>query len=624
VTTLAICQGSSQIIDSDSATGIQWYKDGVAIPGGNSQSYTATQSGVYTAQLNALGCHSQFGRDVTLTVNPIPSAPTINAGSATTFCQGGSVTLTSSSASGNQWFLNGNPIGGATNQTYSATASGNYTATVTSLGCTSPASNTISVTVNPIPSAPTISGNSSFCAGGNTTLTSSSASGNQWLLNGTPIGGATNQTYVATTGGNYTVTVTALGCTSAQSAAKVVTVNPNPDATITAPVSVFVGSTGNVASVANAGAGATYAWSITNGTITGGAGTNSITFTAGSTGTLTLNVTVTTSAGCSDAKSANVTVSPVTVTSVTPANGPFFGGQPVTVHGTGFNTGATVTFGGAAATSVVVVNSTTITCKTPAHAVGPVNVTVTNTNATSGTLTNGYTYRPQQFDPNGDNTVDPSDIFYLVNFLYLNGHAPIGAAGPVASGDANGDGIVDPADIFYTVNYLFGTGPRPWALPGHSTSTSAGQLNGAISLGQPRLSNGRYVIPVSVTMASGSDAPQAMAISVRIDGNATVRRVGSAAGLNALFEITRQSADAINYLVSFDEKTPLVLGSDGSAVIAEIELAPRTRGAIELDPSLTILTNADGTVSATVRNGKLLLHGTTITSNARTKGMNEE
>src|SRR5207248_2233923 len=36
-TSFAICQGSSQIIDSDSATGIQWYKDGVAILGANSQ-----------------------------------------------------------------------------------------------------------------------------------------------------------------------------------------------------------------------------------------------------------------------------------------------------------------------------------------------------------------------------------------------------------------------------------------------------------------------------------------------------------------------------------------------------------------------------------------------------------
>ena len=55
---------------------------------------------------------------------------------------------------------------------------------------------------------------------------SSSASGNQWYLNGNLIGGATNQTYNATAGGDYTVTVTASGCPSAASAPTTVTVQP--------------------------------------------------------------------------------------------------------------------------------------------------------------------------------------------------------------------------------------------------------------------------------------------------------------------------------------------------------------------------------------------------------------
>ena len=48
--------------------------------------------------------------------------------------------------------------------------------------------------------------------------------------------------------------------------------------------------------------------------------------------------------------------------------------------------------GGTAATNVTVVNSTSITATTAAHAAGAVNVVVTNTDAQSGTLTNGYTY----------------------------------------------------------------------------------------------------------------------------------------------------------------------------------------------------------------------------------------
>jgi hypothetical protein len=47
--------------------------------------------------------------------------------------------LTSSSASNNQWYLNGNPIPGATGQVYFATGPGSYTVVVTdpSNGCSS-------------------------------------------------------------------------------------------------------------------------------------------------------------------------------------------------------------------------------------------------------------------------------------------------------------------------------------------------------------------------------------------------------------------------------------------------------------------------------------------------------
>src|SRR5580693_5541082 len=81
-----------------------------------------------------------------------------------------------------------------------------------------------------------------------------------------------------------------------------------------------------------------------------------------------------------------------TVTGVNPNNGPAAGGTPITISGTNFVTGATATLGGTAATNVVVVNSTTITAKTAAHAAGAVTVTVTNPDTQSGSLTNGYTY----------------------------------------------------------------------------------------------------------------------------------------------------------------------------------------------------------------------------------------
>ena len=81
-----------------------------------------------------------------------------------------------------------------------------------------------------------------------------------------------------------------------------------------------------------------------------------------------------------------------TVTAITPNSGSTDGGTTVTITGTGFLAGATVKLGGTSATSVAVVNSTSITAVTPAHAAGAVSVQVTNTDAQSGTLTNGFTY----------------------------------------------------------------------------------------------------------------------------------------------------------------------------------------------------------------------------------------
>jgi len=80
-----------------------------------------------------------------------------------------------------------------------------------------------------------------------------------------------------------------------------------------------------------------------------------------------------------------------TISSVSPSSGSTSGGTAVTITGSNFISGTTVTFGGTAATNVKIVSSTSMTAMTPAHAAGAVNVVVSNTNG-SNTLTNGFTY----------------------------------------------------------------------------------------------------------------------------------------------------------------------------------------------------------------------------------------
>jgi plastocyanin len=66
----------------------------------------------------------------------------------------------------------------------------------------------------------------------------------------------------------------------------------------------------------------------------------------------------------------------LSVTDVSPTAGVIAGGTQITISGTGFESGATVTVGGVAATNVTFVNSATITATTPPHAAGSVDVVV--------------------------------------------------------------------------------------------------------------------------------------------------------------------------------------------------------------------------------------------------------
>jgi hypothetical protein len=96
---------------------------------------------------------------------------TASAGGPTTFCSGGSVSLTANSGTSYQWKLNGNNISGATSQTFNATQSGGYTVTVTGGGNCIATSSPVTVTVNTIP-ATTIAavGPTTFCASGSAIL----------------------------------------------------------------------------------------------------------------------------------------------------------------------------------------------------------------------------------------------------------------------------------------------------------------------------------------------------------------------------------------------------------------------------------------------------------------------
>lgn len=131
------CQGGSVSLSSSSSNGYSWSTSAT------SQSITVSQTGTYTVTVsNVNNCTASASQSVT--VNPNPATPTITPSGATTFCQGGSVTLSSSSANGYSW------SNSSTSQSITVSQTGNYTVTISNANnCTASASQT--VTVNPLP-----------------------------------------------------------------------------------------------------------------------------------------------------------------------------------------------------------------------------------------------------------------------------------------------------------------------------------------------------------------------------------------------------------------------------------------------------------------------------------------
>ena len=233
----------------------------------------------------------------------------------------------------------------------------------------------------------TISG-TNFVSGATATLGGTAAT-NVVVVNSTTI----TATTAAHAAGAVTVTVTNPD-TQSGSLTNGYTYNPVPTVTGVSPNNgPGAGGTAITISGTNFVSGATATLGGTAATNVVVVNSTTITATTAAHAAGAVTVTVTNPDTQSGSLTNGYTYNPApTVTSVSPNNGPAAGGTAITISGTNFVSGATATLGGTAATNVVVVNSTTITATTAAHAAGAVTVTVTNPDTQSGSLTNGYTY----------------------------------------------------------------------------------------------------------------------------------------------------------------------------------------------------------------------------------------
>ena len=244
----AICAGSSVTFTATPTNGgttptYQWQVNGVnAGAGGTTFTSTTIANGdvvtcILTSNALCVSPATATSTGITMTVTPTIT-PTISisiASGTNPTCSGLPITFFATITNGGttpsyQWQING-ANAGTDLATFTSSTLNNgdvVTCILTSNAiCVSPASITstsIVMTVDPTPTTPTITQVG-------TTLTSSSATGNQWYLNGTLIVGATSQNYVFTANGTYTVIVTAGPCPSAISAPVIITTTGIAEAT---------------------------------------------------------------------------------------------------------------------------------------------------------------------------------------------------------------------------------------------------------------------------------------------------------------------------------------------------------------------------------------------------------
>jgi gliding motility-associated-like protein/uncharacterized repeat protein (TIGR01451 family) len=312
----SICAGNSVVLTASAtgATTYQWYFNGTAISGATAATYTANAAGDYTVTAaNAGGCTSGIAMATTVTVNPTPATPSVNAGASTTFCSGGNVILTANAtgAATYQWYLNGTAIPGATAVNYTAATAGDYTVGIASAaGCTSAISPAVTIT-NGTPSVAPITGNQTICVGVTTTLSDATAGG-AWSSGNTAVatidaggnvtgvsGGTATITYAVTGTGGCTANVTYTITVYAPAGMPTITAS-GTNVCPGAPVTLTASATGAM----------TYQWYLNGSAITGA--TTGAVYTVTQPGSYT--VVATNAGGCTSlASAAQVITSTCTV-----------------------------------------------------------------------------------------------------------------------------------------------------------------------------------------------------------------------------------------------------------------------------------------------------------------------
>lgn len=277
-------------------------------------SHRYTAAGNYTLTListTADGCFDSA--QLAITVHPSPNQK-MYIDNATQCLTGNnfnfidSSSISAGSITGRNWnFGDGNVSNGTISPSHSYSSAGTFGVLLissTNQGCTDTLMRQVTVLNKPTANV-SPSGNISLCQGQSITLRGSKYNGPayQWLDGNNAISGANSDSLIVSSTGAFKLAIVVSAACADTSAAVNVTVNPKPAISpISGASSVTPGST-QTYSVTNI-TGVTFKWTVTQGTIISGQGTNSISVNWNGSGAGKVSVT----ADCGDTISQNVNI----------------------------------------------------------------------------------------------------------------------------------------------------------------------------------------------------------------------------------------------------------------------------------------------------------------------------